>query len=283
MPHTEIEMRIDPLDPWRDVLVAELSELGYEAFEEITGGLKAYVRSDRFDRQALRRLIAFRDPHVHVSYSVREVPDTNWNALWESGFEPVRVGSDVLIRAAHHPHEQGFRHELVITPRMAFGTGHHATTRLMVRAMLDLDLRGSTVCDLGCGTGVLAILAIRLGAAHVRAIDIDPLAVENARDNVRLDHCEGIVVEKGDVDLIGPGSCDAILANIERNTLLRDMARMARALRPAGRLLMSGFLVDDIGLMRAGAEDVGLHYVTELCEGGWALLGLRSEPTPPNV
>ncbi|MCB9169282.1 MAG: 50S ribosomal protein L11 methyltransferase [Flavobacteriales bacterium] len=283
MPYTELELAIDPVDPWRDILIAELSELGYESFEEITGGLKAYIPSDRFDRQALRRTIAFRDPHVHVAHTVHEIQDTNWNAVWEAGFQPVRIGRQVLIRAEHHPQEVGFTHEIVITPRMAFGTGHHATTRSMVRAMLDLDLHGRTVCDLGCGTGVLAILAERMGAAHVRAIDIDPQAVANALDNVRHAHCERTVVEKGDARLLGPASCDTILANIERNTLLRDMVRMGRALRPGGDLLLSGFLTKDLDRMRDGAIQAGLVPVSERREGDWAMLGVRTEPAGTNA
>jgi len=280
MSYTELEFLIAPVDPWRDVLIAELGELGYDSFEETHGGMRAYIPSDRYERAALNDLLAMRDPHVRVSMTVREVKNENWNAAWESSFEPVRVGKEVIIRADFHPAEAGYRHDLVITPRMAFGTGHHATTHMMVEAMLTLDLEGARVCDMGCGTGVLAILAARMGAAHVRAIDYDQQAVENARDNVRGNHCESIIVEKGDVTGLGPDSCDAILANIERNTLLRGMASLAAALRPGGTLLLSGFLRPDVPAMRQGAAAQGLEAGDALYRGEWALLTCRKPERP---
>ncbi|MBK8339709.1 MAG: 50S ribosomal protein L11 methyltransferase [Flavobacteriales bacterium] len=280
MSYTELEFLIAPVHPWRDVLIAELGELGFDSFEETLGGMRAYIPSDRYERAALNGLLTMRDPHVRVSMTVREVKNENWNALWESSFEPVRVGKEVIIRAGFHAAEAGFRHELVITPRMAFGTGHHATTHMMVEAMLALDLEGSRVCDMGCGTGVLAILAARMGAARILAVDYDMQAVENAQDNVRGNHCEGIVVEKGDVTSLGPDSYDAILANIERNTLLRGMASLGAALRAGGTLLLSGFLRPDVPAMREGASAQGLEPIDVLYRGEWALLACRKPERP---
>lgn len=275
MSYTELEFLIAPVDPWRDVLIAELGELGYDSFEETEGGMRAYIPSAHYERAALNGLRTMRDPHVKVSMTVREVKNENWNAAWEKSFEPVRVGNEVIIRADFHPAETGYRHDLVITPRMAFGTGHHATTHMMVGALLAMDLEGSNVCDMGCGTGVLAILAERMGASHVRAVDYDQQAVDNAMDNVSGNHCKGITVEKGDVTSLGPGSCDVILANIERNTLLRGMASLSMALRPGGKLLLSGFLRPDVLAMRDGARKHGLEAVDTLYRGEWALLVCR--------
>jgi ribosomal protein L11 methyltransferase len=156
---------------------------------------------------------------------------------------------------------------------MAFGTGHHATTRMMVEAMLPLPFAGRHVCDLGCGTAVLAILAVRLGATAVHAIDIDEQAVINARENCALNQCPQVVVDKGDVALLKPGTCDIILANIERNTLLRDMAAMRNALRPGGVLLLSGFVVEDREVMQEAVIAAGMTPAASLDQGEWALIG----------
>jgi len=279
MNYTEVDFLITPLEPWRDILMAELGELGYDSFEETPGGVKGYILSERFDRKALPELLTLRDPHASVSYTVRAVEPRNWNAEWERSFTPVEVGKEVRIRAEFHPSVPGFAHELVITPRMAFGTGHHATTRMMVQAMLGLDLRGQAVCDLGCGTAVLAVLAEKLGAKEVLAIDIDAFAVENADHNVGLNGCHAITVEKGTVADLKGRRYGTILANIERNTLMRDMEAMRDALLPGGALLLSGFVVDDRHMMVQSAKQAGLLVEERLNEGEWALIGCR-RPRP---
>lgn len=287
MPYTRLSFLIAPVDPWRDILMVELTEAGYDSFEETTGGLDAYIEDERFDVNALQSFLTLRDPHVTVSWAVSKLEQRNWNTEWESSFQPVEVGREVRIRAEHHPVAEGFLHEIVIHPRMAFGTGHHATTRMMVRAMLGLQhtggafaegLGGKVVCDLGCGTAVLAILAERMGAAVVSAIDIDEQAVINARENVERNGCTRITVEKGvAVDLQGHGY-DLILANIERNTLIEAMAWMADALRPGAALFLSGFITADRPLLEAAAREQGLVPVEFLEEGEWSLLGCRKSP-----
>lgn len=273
--YTEATFLIEPLDPWRDLLIAELGELGYDSFEETSNGVNAYISADRFDRAALHRLEIARQPHVRISHTVHEVEPRNWNAEWERSFQPVEVGMDVRIRADFHPFVPGSKHDIVITPRMAFGTGHHATTRMMVEAMLGLDMRGQHVCDLGCGTAVLAILAERLGAASVEAIDNDPQATANARENIALNGCTRITVRTGDVSLLAPATCGIILANIERNTLMRDMEAMYNALLPGGSLLLSGFVVADRQLMSTAAHNAGLHPEKTLTIGDWTLIACR--------
>lgn len=292
MQYTEVIFQIAPCDPWRDILMAELAELGYDSFEEsytepggTSGELKAYVPTAQFQAEALGDLLTLRDPHVSVNWTSAAIAERNWNAEWESNFRPVEVGHEVRIRADHHPSVPGFTHELVITPRMAFGTGHHATTRMMVEAMLRLadggegrppfDIQGKTVCDLGCGTGVLAILAERMGAASAVAIDIDPGAVENALVNIAHNDCHRIAVEKGDAEALRGRSFDLILANIERNVLLEAMPIMADALRSGGALFLSGFVVTDRHMLAQRARDCGLELAERLQEGDWALLGCR--------
>ncbi len=269
---TEVDLLIDPPDPWRDIAVAELGELGYDMFEETPEGVKAYIHTDRFDRAALEGLMAVRDPQVRTALTVQAIAPRNWNSEWERSFEPVEVGRAVRIRADFHAAAEGFAHEIVITPRMAFGTGHHATTRMMVEAMLELDLVGRHVCDMGCGTAVLAVLAERLGSASVAAVDIDADAVENARVTVALNGCTRIHVEKGGMELLRPGGCGAILANIERNTLERGMPAMHDALLPGGVVLLSGFVVGDRGRIEQSARDAGLVPTDALQRGEWALV-----------
>lgn len=287
MPYTRVSFLIAPVDPWRDILMIELGELGYDSFEETTGGLDAYIADEQFDVNALQKLLTLRDPHVTVSWSVSKLEARNWNAEWESSFQPVEVGREVRIRAEHHPAAEGFTHELVIHPRMAFGTGHHATTRMVVRGMLGLEatggrfahgLKDTLVCDLGCGTAVLAILAERMGAKEVRAIDIDEQAVLNARENVERNGCTRITVEKGVATALEGHAYDIILANIERNTLLDAMGLMAGAMRPGAALFLSGFIVADRPLLAAAAEAHGLLLAEHLEEGEWSLLGCRKRP-----
>lgn len=284
VPYTRVSFLIAPVDPWRDILMVELTELGYDSFEEVTGGLDAYIEEERFDVVALRKLLTLRDPHVTVSWSVSKLEERNWNAEWERSFQPVEVGHEVRIRAEHHPVAEGFAHEIVIHPRMAFGTGHHATTRMVVRGMLGLQatgglftngLLGKQICDLGCGTAVLAILAERMGSAATRAIDIDEQAVINARENVQRNGCTRITVEKGVATALEGHAYDLILANIERNTLLEAMGLMAHAMRPGAALFLSGFIVADRPMLAAAAQKQGLELAEHLQEGEWALLGCR--------
>lgn len=263
---------IAPPDPWRDIAVAELGELGYDMFEETADGLRAYIRSDRFERAALDGLMAFRDPHVRTSITVQAIAPRNWNSEWERSFEPVEVGRAVRIRADFHPKVDGFMHDIVITPRMAFGTGHHATTRMMVEAMLALDLQGRHVCDMGCGTAVLAVLAEQLGAGSVEAVDIDADAADNARHTVAINGCTRVEVALGGLELFRPGSCGAILANIERNTLERGMPAMHDALLPGGVVLLSGFVENDRGRIEAAARSAGLVPTETMLRGEWALV-----------
>lgn len=282
MTYTQVTFLISPAIPWRDILMVELTDLGYEGFEDSftdpigpSGELKAYIPEDQFSAAALSGLLTLRDPHANVSWTTENIAPRNWNAEWESSFQPVEVGKEVLIRADFHAAVPGFTHDLVITPRMAFGTGHHATTRMMVQAMLALDLKGRTVCDLGCGTGVLAILAEKMGAMDIVAIDNDQGAVDNALQNLERNACEHIAVEKGDADSLKGRSFDAILANIERNTLLKAMQAMYDALNPGAILFLSGFIVADRHLLEYAAKGVGMNIEERLNEGDWAMLGCR--------
>ncbi len=282
MHYTEVTFLVAPATPWREILTVELAELGYDSFQDgytdpggDRGELKAYIRSERFDAAALGKLLTLRDPHASVSWTSQEIAPRNWNAEWERSFQPVEIGTDIRIRAEFHPAVEGFAHELVITPRMAFGTGHHATTRMMLKAMLAVDLHDKDVCDLGCGTGVLAFLAERLGARTILAVDNDPGAVENTLLNAERNGCTRVHVEKGDAGILEGRSFDAILANIERNILLDAMPRFFMSLRSGGILFLAGFTKEDRHMLAQRATEEGLEVAVRMQEGDWAMLGCR--------
>lgn len=282
MQYTEVTFLVAPVSPWREILMVELADMGYDSFQEGHtdpggggGELKAYIRSDRFDAAALARVLPMRDPHVSASWTSTEIAPRNWNAEWESGFSPVEIGKDIRIRAEFHPSKEGFAHELTISPRMAFGTGHHATTRMMLKAMLALDLKGRDVCDMGCGTGILAFLAERMGAREVLAVDNEDGAVDNARYNAAMNGCTRVHVEKGDTTSLEGRSYDVILANIERNVLLDAMHRFHKALRPGGALFLGGFTPEDRHMLAQRAKETGLEIAERMQDGDWALLGCR--------
>ncbi|MFM2138186.1 MAG: hypothetical protein RJA57_493, partial [Bacteroidota bacterium] len=201
------------------------------------------------------------------------VPSRNWNAEWEAGFEPVIIADQVMIRAHFHPAPGGSIEDILITPKMSFGTGHHATTRLMVEGLLRLDVRDRSVLDFGTGTGVLAILAAKREAARIHAIDNDPWSMENARENLQRNSCERVLLETGSV-IPSANRYDIILANINRNVLLEQLAAMATALTPGGRVLISGFLEADTRDLEEAAHTAGLQRETAAVHQGWVCLQL---------
>lgn len=247
-----------------DLLVGLLSGAGFEGFEEIPGGLVAWMPETAFGGEKwLRALLGER------SFKLRREPPRNWNAFWESHFEPVSVDDFCGIRAAFHAPLYGVTHELVITPRMAFGTGHHATTVSMIRLMRGLNLEGKRVLDFGTGTGVLALLAAKMGAVEVLAVDHDAVAVENAQDNARANALAGLHCLHADRPSPDWGLFDLVLANVNRQVLLAQMGPLAAALRPGGQLLLSGILEADRALLEAAAQQAGLRQAGSLCRDGW--------------
>jgi len=256
----------------RDMLIAQLSELGYEGFEEVGGLLKAYIGQEAFDAAALGRLAGM----MAMPYEVNTLQERNWNADWESSFSPVVVDGKVAIRAHFHEPVPGIFEEIVITPKMSFGTGHHATTSLMISALLSSDLKGKDVLDLGTGTGVLAILAERLGADSVLAMDNDPWSVENALENLEGNRSQNIRVELS--DRIPKGRAfDVILANINKHILLAFCDDLCRALKPGGKLLLSGILRGDLDEIGAAYERyMGRADLTEERDG-WLVVGFSVE------
>lgn len=267
--YREISFTIDPLAPARDILIAELSLLPYESFLETEEGLKAYIREVDFDEQVLSKLNILKSAEIKIEFQTKLIPEENWNAKWEGQFNPILVDDLCYVRAPFHE-TRDVAYEIEIMPKMSFGTGHHETTFLMIRQMLQMDFTAKKVLDMGCGTGVLAILACKMGAEEVRAIDIDIWSFENARENADRNVCSGILVEQGDAGLLkGDKSYDIILANINRNVLIADIPVYVSRLTKDGCLLLSGFYTEDLEKISSVCEQAGMRRENFLEKHNW--------------
>lgn len=264
--YTEIQFSITD-SILRDILIAELSELDYEGFEEERGMLKAYIPAEKFDAATLDACV---QPYA-LSYTKTVIGDRNWNEEWESNFRPVLVNDFCRIRAHFHPRAENVRYDIVITPKMSFGTGHHATTYLMIEAMAGLQWRDRHVFDFGTGTGVLAILAEQLGAGDVTAIDNDDWSIENARENLERNDCTKILLTKAERILVDK-SFDIILANINRNVILQNLVPIQQHLSPKGVVLLSGLLEADEEIVLQRSQTVGLQLLSRSVRDSWLCL-----------
>lgn len=247
-----------------DVLAAELGEIGFESFTQDDEGLQGYIAESLYDEaQLMATLEAFPLEGTTIRHTCALVESKDWNEEWEKNyFKPIRIGHDCLIRASFHQPEEGYAYTIIIDPKMAFGTGNHETTYLMISWMLEEELQGKRLLDMGCGTAVLAILARMRGAKRVVAIDIDEWAYDNALENIRLNHTEEIEVALGGAERIAEfAPFEVIFANINRNILLQDMVRYADALLPGGELFMSGFYQEDLPVIEAECRKNGLRLV----------------------
>lgn len=257
-----------------DVLTAFLAEWPFESFETENGLLKAYIPAPALDgcRASVERLLA----EYGVTGCYTPIETCNWNAAWESGFQPVEIDGRIRIRAPFHAPSPTGVTDIVVMPDMSFGTGHHPTTWLMTRALTAFDLTGRRGLDAGCGTGILSIAAAKCGAAHVDAVDIDDRSCDNARANAAANGvADRIEVLAGDVGRVAGRRYDFIVANINRNVLVAQMRAYAAALLPGGDLLLSGFYTDDIPVLAEAAEKAGLHIAGTEEREGWALMQLR--------
>lgn len=253
-----------------EILMARLGELGFESFEETKEGLLAYIPAHDFDPSILN-MEELWPADIEVNYTWRTVPDENWNAVWESNFEPVTIAGRCHIRAPFHPVRSDMEFEIVIEPKMSFGTAHHETTSLMIEVLLDADLAGKNVLDMGCGTGVLAILAAMRRAAEVTAIDNDEWAYHNALENVIRNKQPGINVYQGDAGMLENMKFDVIIANINRNILLSDMQSYENCLDSGGLLLMSGFYREDLQLITEKAAALNMLYTDHRVKNNWVV------------
>jgi ribosomal protein L11 methyltransferase len=270
MAHTRIEVRCAP--ELSEVLIAFLGELPFDMFEENEQGFDAYAPSAAWGDSERGALEALRSD-FSFAWQETELPYVNWNEVWEQHFEPVEVDAFCRIRAEFHPVVAGFAHEFVMAPKMAFGTGHHATTRMVIQAMRDLDFAGKSVLDYGCGTAILAMLAMRLGAHQAWAIDYDPNATENALENLTRNEVSGVEVLTGDLEVLPAGQLfDVVLANINKNVLTGAFAQLAGLCVPGGTVVLSGFLSGDEADMLELVRPYGFTLQQRLQEKDWICL-----------
>lgn len=256
-----------------DVVSALAGEIGFESFVECEGGVQGYIQQALFDEAALQEMVAdFPLPDVRITYVVKEAEDKNWNEEWEKNFfQPIVIEGRCCIHSTFHRDTPQTEYEILINPQMAFGTGHHETTSSIIGELLEADLQGKTVLDMGCGTSILAILASMRGASRVTAIDIDDWCVNNSKDNIALNHIHNIQVELGDARLLENRSpFDVIIANINRNILLADLPHYVACMHPGSEIYMSGFYVEDIPCLRERAEQLGLTFVHHREKNRWA-------------
>lgn len=255
-----------------EILVAELGEIGFDIFEDSDEGLCAYCPEDLFDQNALEEIIARYQFLGPISFVQNRIEKQNWNEVWEKNYEPIRIGDKVFIRASFHASEPGYQMEIVINPKMSFGTGHHETTSLMSEALFGLELAGKSVLDAGTGTGILAFIAKKLGATLVNGFDIDEWSVANSIENAALNDCEEIVFTQGTIREHAVVQYDVLLANINRNILLNEMAEYALRIKAGGLLLLSGFYLQDIPSLKKSAAQQGLQLVNQSDKNNWACL-----------
>jgi ribosomal protein L11 methyltransferase len=269
--YIEYNFTLSPKEPTTEILIAELGNAGFESFVESEEGVTAYIQKTEWRINILEDIFVLNSDEFSIEYKYNEVAQTNWNAEWEKNFEPIQVDDLVSIRAPFHDNPN-LKYDIVIEPKMSFGTGHHETTHMMVQHLLKLDLENKKVLDMGCGTGILAIFAEMKGAKPLDAIDIDNWCYENSLENVARNNCENISVYEGDASLLTGKKYDVIIANINRNILLIDMKVYTNCLNEKGILLLSGFYEADIPVINAEVSKFGLTLETTIQRNNWVAL-----------
>ena len=261
---------VTPLVPATEILIAELGSRGFESFFETPTGLEAFIEEEQWQDNLLEDVYVLNSEEFQISYTQKYIESENWNEQWEKNFEPIVVDDRCRVRATFHE-QKDEPFDIVITPKMSFGTGHHQTTFMMIQLLLNTDFSEiATVLDMGCGTGILAILAQKLGAKHIDAIDIDHWSYENAQENLQLNNSSGIVVTIGDQSAINRDQkYNLILANINRNLLLQDMETYVNQLHLNGQLFLSGFMTDDLEIITSKASELGLTPLKTLLKENW--------------
>ncbi len=255
-----------------EILIAEMDGLGAESMMETEDGLEAYMEESDFDEAAVKDVIE-RYPRVNITYEITRVATRNWNEEWEKNYDPIRVNDEILVRADFHSPEPEIPYEIIINPRMSFGTGHHATTFLMLSEQLKLDHQGKRVLDAGCGTAILAVMAEKKGAREVIAYDNNSWTIENAPENLELNHCRNITILEGTISTLNlSGKFDIILANINKNVLLEEMSEYVSYLERPGVLILSGFYTGDAADLEHKAANLGLTLQNQAVKNDWMAL-----------
>lgn len=263
--------KINPLVPATEILIAELGDAGFESFVENEYGLNAYIQKDEWKEDILDDIYILKSDEFEITFKFEEIEQINWNVEWEKNFNPILVDGVCSVRAPFHA-KPDTEFDIVIEPKMSFGTGHHETTHMMIQHILKNDFKDKTVLDMGCGTGVLAILAEMKGAKSIDAIDYDNWCYVNSLENVERNNCHHITVFEGDASLLQHQKYDTIIANINRNILLNDMLSYVKCLNPSGTLFLSGFYNDDITVIEEECNKHGMKLVESLEKNNWVAL-----------
>lgn len=263
--YVEVNAEVRPLEPFRDLLIAQLGSIGFESFAETESGFEGYILESAFNEDALKEALHW--DGVEVTYQTKRIQQVNWNQEWENNFDPIDVDGRVYIRAPFHDPKSGYDYPMLIEPKMSFGTGHHQTTHMMIQWLLETSTEQTTVLDMGCGTGILGILAGMRGAARVHGIDIDTWCIENTEENAERNGIP-MTAEVGGAAAI-QGTYDVICANINLNVLLADMDFYVLALNEGGTIFFSGFYEENIPALRQRAEEAGLTFEGSKAREQW--------------
>lgn len=269
--YLEYTFEVQPKEPTTEILIAQLGFVGFESFVENESGVVAYIQQQDWNAAILEDVFILSSEEFNITYSHKEVAQTNWNAEWEKNFESIQVDDLVSVRAPFHENPN-LQYDIVIEPKMSFGTGHHETTHMMIQHLLELDLMDKKVLDMGCGTGILAIFAEMKGGRPIDAIDIDRWCYENSIENAERNRCKHISVYEGDSALLSGKTYDLIIANINRNILLSDMKIYTNSLREDGTLLLSGFYEEDISIIDQEVSQYGLTLDKKIKRNNWVAL-----------
>lgn len=263
--------KVNPLQPGVEILIAELGYAGFESFVETDEGVTAFIQKEDWHENILDQIQILNSIEFEISFTFEEIEQTNWNEEWEKNFNPIVVDGVCVVRAPFHE-KFDTEYDIIIEPKMSFGTGHHETTHMMIQHILKNDFEGKSVLDMGCGTGVLAILAEMKGAQPIDAIDYDNWCYLNSLENVERNYCKYITVIEGDASILGKKKYDIIIANINRNILLQDMATYVSCLNKNGMLFLSGFYNEDIPLIQSECEKHLLKFEEKLERNKWVSL-----------
>ena len=271
MQYLELVFSIEDAEEWKlDLLMQALGDIGFDSFETLDQGLKAYVPEHNFNLSDLEGTLDYFPYPMQLTYTIKEVPNENWNTRWEENFQAVVLADQIYIRAPFHAPRPDLPWEVIIHPKMAFGTGHHQTTALMLEYIAEIQPKGLQVLDMGAGTGILSILSAKMGAKHIWALDYDPICYESIQENTELNQVRGVEAKLGSSADIPQEAFDLILANINRNILLEQIPAYRKVLKPGGLLLLSGFYEgEDLDIIKTEAAVHGLHYINHKTQDNW--------------
>jgi ribosomal protein L11 methyltransferase len=268
-----IEVNIETSPEYSEIFMAELAELSFEAFEEVDDGLLAYIKKEDFSQALLDELVSRYEQLTTFSVSQKEIEKKNWNKEWEKNYDPITIEDKCIVRASFHQPDKKYLHEIIITPKMSFGTGHHATTWQMLKLQMEIDHKRKKVLDVGSGTGILAIMANKLGAKLIEATDIDDWCIENSKENFQVNQINDYTLKKGVIEKLSfDQKFDIVLANINKNVLLAEIPLYVDLLEKKGTLLLSGYYEKDVEDIKKIATENNLRHQKTVSKDNWAAM-----------